>query len=109
MLFLHQRVGGQKDRIVQRCSATVMPSVAAIPSISGIAAGGQIDEFGVDRDGCRVVCGRRGVLIVPGLIRRTRSYLVQRAANPMRRAQRHELLSSCGLPDDTPEEGWGTG
>src|ERR1700733_11759668 len=58
VLFLHQRVGGQKDRVVQGCSAAVMPSMAAISPISGIAA--------------------IAVLIVPGFIRGSCSHLVQR-------------------------------
>src|SRR5689334_5605613 len=38
LLFLHQRVGSQKDRVVQRCSGAVIPSVATTPPIPGIAA-----------------------------------------------------------------------
>src|ERR1700722_19654499 len=56
VLLLHQRVRGQKDCVVQRCSAAVMPSMASIPPISGIAA--------------------IAVLIVPGFIRGNCSYLV---------------------------------
>src|ERR1700733_8343626 len=62
VLFQHQRVGGQKDRVVQGCSTAVMPSMAAISPISGVAA--------------------IAVLIVPGFIRRSCSHLVQRFVQP---------------------------